>query len=59
MAEAGKHYGEGIIKEYSKRLIIEVGKKYSETTLRYYRLFYNTVQSNKKTFLYTCNLHIF
>ena len=40
LSEAGKHYGQGIIKEYSKRLIIEVGKKYSETTLRYYRLFY-------------------
>ena len=32
--EAGKHYGENIIKEYSKKLIIEVGKKYSDRTLR-------------------------
>ena len=41
LSEAGKHYGEGIIKEYSKRLTNEFGKNYSETTLKYYRLFYN------------------
>ena len=29
LSEAGKHYGEGIIKEYSKRLTLELGKKYS------------------------------
>ena len=28
LAEAGKHYGEGIIKEYSKKLTLELGKKY-------------------------------
>ena len=27
--DAGKHYGEGIIKEYSKRLTNELGRKYS------------------------------
>ena len=41
LSEAGKHYGEGIIKEYSKKLTSELGKNYSETTLKYYRLFYN------------------
>ena len=41
LSEAGKHYGEGIIKEYSRRLTNELGKTYSETTLKYYRLFYN------------------
>lgn len=25
--EAGKHYGEGIIKEYSRKLVEELGKK--------------------------------
>ena len=25
LSEAGKHYGEGIIKEYSKKLTIELG----------------------------------
>ena len=29
LSEAGKHYGEGIIKEYSKKLTNEIGKKYS------------------------------
>ena len=29
LAEAGKHYGEGIIKEYSRRLTLELDKKYS------------------------------
>ena len=28
LSEAGKHYGEGIIKEYSKKLINEISKKY-------------------------------
>ena len=32
--EAGKHYGENIIKEYSLKLINEVGKKFNERTLR-------------------------
>ena len=41
LKEAGKHYGEGIVKEYSKRLSIDLGKKYSETTLKYMRLFYD------------------
>ena len=41
LSEAGKQYGEGIIKEYSRKLTNELGKNYSETTLKYYRLFYN------------------
>ncbi len=40
LSEAGKHYGEGIIKEYSKRLTKELNKKYSVSTLRYMRQFY-------------------
>jgi len=38
--DAGKHYGEGIIKKYSIRLTNELGKKYSITTLKYIRQFY-------------------
>ena len=42
LAEAGKHYGEGIIKEYSKRLTSEFGKGYSKRNLwlmlRFYEL---------------------
>ena len=33
LAEAGKHYGEGIIKEYSKKLTLEFGKKYTPSLL--------------------------
>ena len=33
LSEAGKHYGEGIIKEYSRRLTIEIGKGYSKRNL--------------------------
>jgi predicted nuclease of restriction endonuclease-like (RecB) superfamily len=40
LSEAGKHYGEGIIKKYSFQLSHEINKKYSLTTLKYMRLFY-------------------
>ncbi len=40
LSEAGKHYGEGIIKEYSKRLTNELGKGYTQTNLKYMRKFY-------------------
>ena len=33
LSEAGNHYGEGIIKEYSKRLTYELGKGYSKRNL--------------------------
>lgn len=41
LVEAGKHYGEGIVKEYFKRLIEELRKKYSYRTLNYMIKFYN------------------
>ena len=40
LSEAGKHYGEGIIKKYSEMLTKELGKKYSDTSLKYMRQFY-------------------
>src|SRR5574344_572111 len=40
LSEAGKHYGEGIIKEYSKKLTNELGKKYSYRSLFRFRKFY-------------------
>ena len=40
LSEAGKHYGEGIIKKYSKKLTSELGKGYSTTRLKYIRQFY-------------------
>ena len=42
LSEAGKHYGEGIIKEYSKKLSKELNKNYSVSTLRYMRQFYES-----------------
>ena len=40
LLEAGKHYGESIIKEYSIKLAKELGKGYSPTRLKYIRKFY-------------------
>ena len=37
-------YGDGLIKEYSKRLTLELGKKYDETTLKRTRQFYLLIQ---------------
>lgn len=45
--EAGGKYGDNIIDEYSKRLGLEVGKKYNRRTLFRMKKFYN-VFSNKK-----------
>ncbi len=40
LSEAGKHYGAGIIKKYSDKLTLELGKGYTETRLKYMRQFY-------------------
>ena len=37
LSETGKHYGEGIIKEYSKRLTNELGRGYTISSLKRYR----------------------
>ena len=47
LSEAGKEYGKNIIKQYSEKLMIEVGKKYNERTLYRMRKFHQ-VFSNKK-----------
>ena len=59
--EAGKHYGEGIIKEYSKKLTKELGKGYTITRLKYYRRFYNVLSkgptlSDELTFSHYCEV---
>ena len=41
LSEAGKQYGKEIIKQYSIRLTKELNKKYSVTSLKYMRMFYN------------------
>lgn len=46
LVEAGKHYGEGIIKKYSIRLTEEFGKGYTVTNLKYMRKFYIFIQKS-------------
>ena len=47
LSEAGKQYGKNIIKQYSEKLMIEVGKKYNYRTLYGMRKFYE-IFSNEK-----------
>ena len=44
LKEAGKHYGDGIIKEYSKKLTNEFGKGYTFTSLTWMKKFYNLIE---------------
>ncbi len=53
LSEAGKHYGENIIGEYSKKLTVEVGKKYNKRTLFRMRQFYNIFSDEKVSPLVT------
>ena len=45
--ETGKEYGKNIIKQYSEKLMIEVGKKYTERSLRYMRQLYEMILKTK------------
>lgn len=61
LSEAGNHYGEGIIKEYSKRLTNELGKGYTQSRLRYFRRFYDVFSkcptlSDKLSYSHYCEL---
>ncbi len=42
--DAGKHYGEGIIKEYSKKLTEDLGKKYDISSLNKMKKFYYLIK---------------
>ena len=42
--DAGKHYGEGIIENYSRRLTQELGKGYTVTGLKRRRKFYYMIE---------------
>lgn len=44
LREAGNKYGEGVIKEYSRKLTVELGKGYTSSRLRYYRRFYDVFE---------------
>ena len=61
LSEAGKHYGEGIIKEYSKRLTCEFGKGYGVSNLKNMRNFYimclkSQTLSDQLTWSHYCEL---
>ena len=61
LSEAGKHYGEGIIKEYSEKLTKEFGKGYTVTRLKYTRRFFEVFSkgptpSDLLTFSHYCEL---
>jgi len=47
--EAGSTYGKNIIKQYSEKLMVEVGKKYNERTLYRMRKFYEVFNNEKLT----------
>ena len=47
LSEAGRQYGEGIIKKYSEKLILDLGKIYTERTLRRFRQFYEFNKNGK------------
>ena len=51
--EAGSKYGDNIIDKYSKRMMIEVGKKYNRRTLFRMKQFYNVFGNEKVSPLVT------
>lgn len=59
--EAGGKYGDNIIDEYSRRLVVEVGKKYNRRTLFRMKQFYNMFSDKKVSPLATqcvpCMVH--
>ena len=53
LTEAGGRYGDNIIDEYSKKLVVEVGKKYNRRTLFRMKQFYNIFSDEKVSQLAT------
>lgn len=51
--EAGGKYGDNVIDEYSKKLVVEVEKKYNRRTLFRMKQFYNVFSNEKVTPLVT------
>jgi len=47
LSEAGGKYGDNIIDEYSKKLVVEVGKKYNRRTLFRMKQFHNMFSDGK------------
>ena len=53
LTEAGGKYGDNIIDEYSKRLVVEVGKKYNRRTLFRMKQFYKVFSNEKVSTMLT------
>ena len=53
LTEVGGKYGDNIIDEYSKKLILEVGKKYNRRTLFRMKQFYNVFSNEKVSTMLT------
>ena len=53
LPEAGGKYGDNIIDKYSKKLVVEVGKKYNRRTLFRMKQFYNIFNNSKVSTLWT------
>ena len=51
--EAGVKYGDNIIDEYSKKLVVDVGKQYNRRTLFRMKQFYNIFNNSKVSTLWT------
>ena len=45
--EVGSKYGDNVIEEYSKKLVLEVGKKYNKRTLFRMKQFYKVFSDEK------------
>ena len=53
LTEAGGKYGDNIINDYSKKLVVEVGKQYNKRTLFRMKQFYNVFNNEKVSTLWT------
>ena len=53
LSEAGKHYGERIVEEYSNKLVKELNKKYNKRTLYRMKQFYEIFKDEKVSTLWT------
>ena len=53
LSKAGKEYGKNIIKNYSEKLMVEVGKKYNYRTLYRMRKFYEIFNNGKLTTMWS------
>lgn len=58
LSEAGKKYGEGIIKKYSEKLTYELGKGYSTSNLKNMRKFYIMSKSQTASDLLTWSHYV-